>query len=48
MGQYYANEFVLGLGGNTSTITVYADFEPSRRDIHTAEAFLSGLLGRIQ
>jgi hypothetical protein len=43
MGEYYSAEFK-ALGGSKSSITVYADHESSNRDVHTAEAFMSGLL----
>jgi 4-phytase/acid phosphatase len=43
MGEYYSSEFA-ALGGSKSKLTVYADHESSNRDVHTAEAFMSGLL----
>eukprot|EP00729_Bicosta_minor_P024397 gene24397-20796_t len=45
MGGYYSTEFAALGGKGPNDITVYADYEVSQRDIHTAEAFLSGKRG---
>lgn len=46
MGEYFREEFVAGgfLPADGSGLTVYADNDPTQRDILTAKSFMSGLL----